>query len=150
MIIGNFYYDIGTDTYSGEIRTLTVQRRGLALRPLAKRHEREPDYRVIEMTEAGLVELGAAWRKRTERGRDYLSVHAGRSDLRAAAQRGAVPCRGRPDGDIGMVAAESTFGRDDASTAAEALEPASRRKAHQSSGKPWMRPPISRDKFRYK
>ncbi len=74
MIIGNFYYDIGTDTYSGEIRTLTVQRRGLALRPLAKRHEREPDYRVIEMTEAGLVELGAAWRKRTDRGRDYLSV----------------------------------------------------------------------------
>ena len=74
MIIGNFRYELEADTYTGELRTLTVQRKGIVLRPLRKATEREPDYRVVEMTEAGAIELGAAWRKRTERGRDYLSV----------------------------------------------------------------------------
>lgn len=74
MIIGNFRYEADADTYTGELRTLTVQRKGVVLRPLRKGSEREPDYRVVEVTDAGSVELGAAWRKRTERGRDYLSV----------------------------------------------------------------------------
>lgn len=74
MIIGNFRYEPGADTYTGELRTLTMQRKGVVLRPLRKGGEREPDYRVVEVTEAGAVELGAAWRKRTKRGRDYLSV----------------------------------------------------------------------------
>ena len=74
MIIGNFRYETDADTYTGELRTLTMQRKGVVLRPLRKSNEREPDYRVVEVTEAGAIELGAAWRKRTERGRDYLSV----------------------------------------------------------------------------
>lgn len=74
MIIGNFRYEAAADIYTGELRTLTMQRNGVVLRPLRKGSEREPDYRVVEVTETGSVELGAAWRKRTERGRDYLSV----------------------------------------------------------------------------
>lgn len=74
MIIGHFHYDSDADTYTGEIRTLTFQRARIALRPLQKTNDREPDYRVVEVTELGAVEFGAAWQRRSDRGQDYLSV----------------------------------------------------------------------------
>ena len=74
MIIGTFRYEAATDTYTGEIRTLSVQRSHVVLRPNTRGSNREPDYRVVQFTDGGTVELGAAWRRRTERGQDYLSV----------------------------------------------------------------------------
>ncbi len=74
MIIGNFRYEAEADTYTGEIRTLHIQRSGVVLRPLRKASEREPDYRVVQHADGGAIELGAAWRRRSDKGQDYLSV----------------------------------------------------------------------------
>lgn len=74
MIIGNFRFDAAADTYTGEIRTLHIQRSGVVLRPLRKTNDREPDYRIVQHADGGSVELGAAWRRRTDKGQDYLSV----------------------------------------------------------------------------
>lgn len=74
MIIGNFTYDLDRDTYAGEITTLTLQRGNVMFRPTEKSGDKEPDYRVVHETEGGTVELGAAWKRNSERGRDFLSV----------------------------------------------------------------------------
>jgi uncharacterized protein (DUF736 family) len=74
MIIGNFTYDLDSDTYAGAITTLTLQRGSVVFRPTEKNGDKEPDYRVIHETEAGTVELGAAWKRSSERGREFLSV----------------------------------------------------------------------------
>lgn len=74
MIIGNFRFDPAADSYTGEIRTLHIQRERVVLRPLKRLSDREPDYRVVQHGEGGTVELGAAWARKTERGQSYLSV----------------------------------------------------------------------------
>lgn len=74
MIIGNFKYDSETDTYSGDVGTLTFQCRNVQLTPNEKTGEREPDYRVGAAMLSGTVEFGAAWKKTSEKGQDYLSV----------------------------------------------------------------------------
>lgn len=74
MIIGNFSYDPGIDTYSGDLITLTCHRCDVVIRPCRKRTSREPDYRIIAVTPVGEVEFGAAWKRLTERGDRYLSV----------------------------------------------------------------------------
>lgn len=74
MIIGNFRFDATADTYTGEIRTLSVQRSNVVLRPLQRQGDREPDYRVVQHAEGGTIELGAAWQRRSDKGQDYLSV----------------------------------------------------------------------------
>jgi uncharacterized protein (DUF736 family) len=72
MIIGKFRLDDGS--YRGDITTLTVQRTNVVLRPTSKVGEREPDYRILQETGNGAVDLGAAWKRRSEGGRDFLSV----------------------------------------------------------------------------
>lgn len=74
MIIGNFFYDPQMDRYGGEIATLTVERSGVEFRPTDKTGDKEPDYRVIQVRDGAIVELGAAWKRSSDRGRDYLSV----------------------------------------------------------------------------
>lgn len=74
MIIGNFTYDAMRNTYHGDIQTLTFAREGVSLRPAQKTGERGPDYRVFAETEGGTVELGAAWRRQSEKGHSFLSV----------------------------------------------------------------------------
>jgi uncharacterized protein (DUF736 family) len=74
MIIGNFIYDSQRDVYRGEIATLTVQRGSIILRPTDKVGDREPDYRIVQEREGGVVELGAAWKRSSEKGRSFLSV----------------------------------------------------------------------------
>jgi uncharacterized protein (DUF736 family) len=74
MIIGNFSYDRTSDTYSGEIKTLTFHRAGVVLRPAQKSGEKGPDYRVIEQGANGTVEFGAAWKRTSERGQPFLSI----------------------------------------------------------------------------
>jgi uncharacterized protein (DUF736 family) len=57
--------------FQGEIRTLSVQAKGVRIVPEANRtNENAPSHRVY----VGRVEVGAAWSKRSNEGRDYLSV----------------------------------------------------------------------------
>jgi uncharacterized protein (DUF736 family) len=74
MIIGNFTYDKARDTYTGEFATLTVAARKVAFQPYEAKGDKTPNYRVVTPSKTGDVELGAAWKKRSEEGRDYLSV----------------------------------------------------------------------------
>ena len=57
--------------YQGEIVTLSVQARGVRIVPEANRsNDNAPSHRVF----VGRAEIGAAWSKRSNEGRDYLSV----------------------------------------------------------------------------
>jgi uncharacterized protein (DUF736 family) len=74
MIIGNFKYDPAKDIYAGEIKTLTLHRTKVALRPSEAKTEKGPRYRVMAEGAPGSVELGAAWKRKSEAGREFLSV----------------------------------------------------------------------------
>jgi uncharacterized protein (DUF736 family) len=74
MIIGTFDYDKTKDTYDGNFATLIVQHRGVLFRPTEKSGDKDPDYRVVIDTPCGPFELGAAWKRKSERGQEFLSV----------------------------------------------------------------------------
>jgi uncharacterized protein (DUF736 family) len=77
MIIGNFSYDPARDTYTGELATLTVPTRTLVFQPNEAKGDkgrRQPNYRILSPATGGDVELGAAWKKHSDEGREYLSV----------------------------------------------------------------------------
>ncbi|HEY1544966.1 MAG TPA: DUF736 domain-containing protein [Xanthobacteraceae bacterium] len=74
MIIGNFNYDQDRDIYIGEIKTLTLQRGNVQFRSVKKNGAQEPDYRIVEDGVAGTVELGAAWKRTSKAGSEFLSV----------------------------------------------------------------------------
>ena len=67
---------IGTFTksgnaYTGEIVTLSVQAKNVRIVPEQNRtNEAAPSHRVF----VGRAEIGAAWQKQSNEGRDYLSV----------------------------------------------------------------------------
>jgi uncharacterized protein (DUF736 family) len=68
-IIGSFK-KVGNDL-QGEIITLSLQVRGVRILAEPDRgSENAPSHRVY----VGRVEIGAAWSKRSEEGRDYLSL----------------------------------------------------------------------------
>jgi uncharacterized protein (DUF736 family) len=73
MIIGNFKHR-EPDTYVGEIKTLTLQRGNVEFRSVKKGNKQEPDYRIVEVSDAGPVELGAAWKRTSKAGSAFLSV----------------------------------------------------------------------------
>ena len=57
--------------YTGDIVTLSVQAKGVRIVPEANRtNDNAPSHRVF----VGRAEIGAAWDKRSNDGRDYLSV----------------------------------------------------------------------------
>ena len=57
--------------YQGDIVTLSVQAKGVRIVPEANRSsDNAPSYRVF----VGRAEIGAAWSKRSNEGRDYLSL----------------------------------------------------------------------------
>jgi uncharacterized protein (DUF736 family) len=58
MIIGKFIYDPQMDRYGGEIATLTVERSGVEFRPTDKTGDKGPDYRIIEVRDGAIVEIG--------------------------------------------------------------------------------------------
>ena len=68
--------NIGTFTkteqgFVGEIVTLSFQARGVRLVPETNRaNDNAPSHRIY----VGRAEIGAAWSKRSEEGRDYLSL----------------------------------------------------------------------------
>lgn len=65
---------IGTFTksdtgFSGAVKTLSLNVKA-TIRSVDKDSENAPDYRVL----AGATEFGAAWKKTSKAGRDYISV----------------------------------------------------------------------------
>ncbi|MGY8681730.1 DUF736 domain-containing protein [Bradyrhizobium sp. UFLA05-153] len=67
--IGSFK-KVGSD-FQGEIVTLSLQARGVRIVAEGNRsNENAPSHRVF----VGRAEIGAAWSKRSEEGRDYLSL----------------------------------------------------------------------------
>lgn len=73
-VIGNFKHDAKTGTYTGDIVTLTFSRSDVQFKPADKASDKEPDYRITGTTAHGEVEFGAAWKRTSEKGQDYLSV----------------------------------------------------------------------------
>ena len=57
------------NSFSGQIKTVTLNVKA-KLAPAEKDNEKAPDYRIF----AGQTELGAAWKKTSNAGREYLSV----------------------------------------------------------------------------
>ena len=74
MIIGNLTYDKTKDLYTGELATLGVGTRKVVFQPSKATGDKAPAYRVVSQNKTGDVEFGAAWKKRSEEGREYLSV----------------------------------------------------------------------------
>ena len=61
----------GPNEFTGQIVTLSVQAKNVRIAPEANRSgENAPSHRVF----VGRVEIGAAWSKRSNEGRDYLSL----------------------------------------------------------------------------
>jgi uncharacterized protein (DUF736 family) len=65
--IGTFT-KIGED-FAGTVKTLALNVKAKVVRA-DKENDKAPDYRIF----AGAIELGAAWRKTSGAGREYLSV----------------------------------------------------------------------------
>ncbi len=66
-IIGSF--SKSGEGFIGTIKTLSLKVKA-EIRPSEKPSDKAPDYRVF----AGQVELGAAWKKASTEGREYISV----------------------------------------------------------------------------
>ncbi|CAM5531308.1 hypothetical protein MAUB1S_08867 [Mycolicibacterium aubagnense] len=61
----------GNNEYTGEIVTLSLQTKNVRVVPEANRSgDNAPSHRVF----VGRVEIGAAWSKRSNEGRDYLGL----------------------------------------------------------------------------
>ena len=61
----------GSNEYTGEIVTLSVQAKGVRIVPDTRATgENAPSHRVL----VGRAEIGAAWSKRSNEGRDYLGL----------------------------------------------------------------------------
>jgi len=59
------------EEYQGEIVTLAVQAKGVRIVPESSpSNDKAPSHRVY----IGRIEVGAAWSKRSQEGRDYLSL----------------------------------------------------------------------------
>ena len=68
--IGTFKKSAANE-FTGEIRTLSVQAKGVKIVPEQNRaNENAPSHRVF----VGRTEIGAAWSKRSNEGRDYLGL----------------------------------------------------------------------------
>ena len=58
------------DIFTGAVKTLSINAK-TTIRPADKASDKAPDYRIFAGSN---VELGAAWKKTSGEGRDYLSV----------------------------------------------------------------------------
>jgi len=57
------------DGFNGNVSTLTLDA-NVQVRPAEKSSEKAPDYRIF----AGRADIGAAWKKTSNEGRDYVSM----------------------------------------------------------------------------
>lgn len=67
--IGSFHKQ-GDGSYTGSIKTLTLNVKQAHLRPVEKDNDKAPDFRIFY----GQTEFGAAWKKTSRENREYLSV----------------------------------------------------------------------------
>lgn len=67
--IGSFHKQVD-GSYTGSIKTLTLNVKQAHLRPVEKDNDKAPDFRIFY----GQTEFGAAWKKTSRENRDYLSV----------------------------------------------------------------------------
>ena len=56
--------------FTGSVKTLTLNVKSVKFVPTEGESENGPDFRVF----AGTTEFGAAWKKKSDKGNDYLSV----------------------------------------------------------------------------
>jgi len=91
MIIGNFTYNQSKDTYLGEIKTLTLLRGKVAFSPAGSKSDKGPHYRIVVEGAPGSVELGAAWKRKSEAGREFLSVNLDDPALPRALNAALMP-----------------------------------------------------------
>ena len=83
--IGSFK-KVGNE-FQGQIVTLSVQAKNVRIAPETNRaNDNAPSHRVF----VGRAEIGAAWSKRSNEGRDYLSVKLDDPELHAADLREPV------------------------------------------------------------
>lgn len=68
-IIGTFTAN-ANGTFTGSIRSLSLNVRTVQFRPVEKTSPKSPDFRVY----SGAAEFGAAWKKVSKDNKDYLSV----------------------------------------------------------------------------
>jgi uncharacterized protein (DUF736 family) len=66
--IGSFKKSENGD-YAGAVKTLTLNVKA-RITPVEKTNDKAPDFRIF----AGRTEFGAAWKKTSNEGREYLSV----------------------------------------------------------------------------
>src|SRR5579859_2171472 len=88
---------IGTFTksengYTGSVRTLTVNAK-TRITAAEKEKDNAPDFRIF----AGTAEIGAAWKKTSEAGREYLSVKLDDPSFSAPIYASLVESDGEPD-----------------------------------------------------
>ena len=67
--IGTFTRTNGTGNFTGAVKTLSINAK-TTIKPADKTNDRAPDYRIF----CNQVEFGAAWKKTSGEGREYLSV----------------------------------------------------------------------------
>jgi uncharacterized protein (DUF736 family) len=71
-IIGTF--KATENGYEGTLETLTLKA-NISLEALKKNNDSQPDFRVYHVTEQFKSDIGAAWKKKTDEGAEYLSVN---------------------------------------------------------------------------
>ena len=69
--IGTFTKD--GNGFSGSIETLTLKAK-ITFEPNSKKSDNAPDYRVLLIADSFTSEIGAAWKKSSKEGAEYLSV----------------------------------------------------------------------------
>ena len=69
--IGTFKKD--GNGYAGTIETLTLKAK-ITFEPADKKSDKAPDFRVFQIADEFTSEIGAAWKKTSQEGAEYLSV----------------------------------------------------------------------------
>jgi len=69
--IGTFKKD--GNGYAGNIETLTLKAK-ITFEPVDKKSDKAPDFRVFQIADEYTSEIGAAWKKTSQEGAEYLSV----------------------------------------------------------------------------
>jgi len=59
--------------YEGHIETLLLKAK-LAIEPARKSSDNQPDYRVFHVTDHFKSDIGAAWKRKSREGSEYLSL----------------------------------------------------------------------------
>ena len=70
--IGEFKRD--GNGYAGSIETLTLRAK-ITFEPANKKSDNAPDFRIFHLTDGFSSEIGAAWKKTSKEGAQYLSVN---------------------------------------------------------------------------